>query len=140
VIAYSIVFVMATAIAPGAEKTQDAKPVMQAIAATATNNHDAALLLIVAWRESRFKNGVIGDGGLALGPWQSHNAPRAVLWNLPLAAKVALARIRYGETVCPQFPLAVYASGNCKKGHAVSDARMKEVKRLEDAVDIVRER
>lgn len=139
-IPYAIVLALATHIAPGAEKTQNAKEVIRAVAATVDNRKDAAKLLIVAWRESRFNKGAIGDGGLALGAWQSHSAPRAVLWNLPLAAKFALDHLRYGETICPQWPLAVYASGNCKKGHKVSDERMKEVNRILEETEIERER
>jgi Transglycosylase SLT domain len=131
----AIVLKMAMAIAPGAEKVNQARQVIATVATVAETKHDAALLLYMAWKESRFNKNAVGDAGLALGAWQLHSAPRSVLWDLPKAASITLARLRYSETACPAFPLAVYASGNCKQGHTVSNARMAEVTRIEHSVE-----
>jgi hypothetical protein len=130
-----IVLHMAMAIAPGAEHTQDAHIIIQTIANMSQSKHEAAILLIQAWRESRFNKNAIGDKGKALGPWQLHRVPNEVLTNLPLATRITLARLRESNTLCPAHPLATYAKGNChnKEGIAISDSRMKEVERIEDS-------
>jgi hypothetical protein len=128
-----IVIHMAMAIAPRAEHTQDAHAIIAIIANMSQSKHDAAMLLVQAWRESRFKKDAVGDKGKALGPWQLHRAPSQVLTDLGLATRITLARLHESETLCPAHPLATYAKGNCKnkEGIAISDARMKEVERIE---------
>ena len=128
---------MAMAIAPGAEHTQDAHTMIPTIAKMAKSNHEAAILLLMAWRESRFKRKAIGDKGKALGPWQLHRVPTEVLTNLPLATHITIIRLRDSETLCPAHPLAVFAKGNCqnKDGITISDSRMKEVELIEHSVE-----
>jgi len=132
-----IVIHMAMAIAPGAEHTQDAHIIIQTIANMSQSKHEAAILLIQAWYESRFNKNAIGDKGKALGPWQLHRVPREVLTNLPLAARITIARLRESDTLCPAHPLAVYAKGNCrnKEGIAISDSRMIKVEKIEDSTE-----
>jgi hypothetical protein len=129
----TIVFHMAMAIAPRAEYTQDAHTIITTIARMATSKHEAAKLLIQAWRESRFKINAVGDKGKALGAYQLHRAPTEVLTNIALATRITIARLRESETLCPAHPLVVFAKGNCqnKEGIAISDARMKEVEKIE---------
>lgn len=74
--------------------------------------HTAALLLVVAFRESSYRADVRGDGGRSCGLYQSACAttplrdPRA-------QTRIAIATIRRSMLACPDYPLAVYASGTC---------------------------
>ena len=129
----AIVLHMAMSIASNAEHTYDANTIITTIANTANTKHEAAILLIMAWHESRFKKDAIGDKGKAFGAWQLHRTSNEVLTNQTLAAHIAIVRLRNSETLCPAHPLAVYAKGNChdKDGIAISDSRMREVERIE---------
>jgi hypothetical protein len=103
----------------------------QAIADVAPDRATAALMVVFAFRESSYRADVKGDGGASGGAWQTPCArtPRDVRGQ----AVLALAIMRASMLACPEFPLAVYASGSCasQAGRRISTARIAEAKRLE---------
>jgi Transglycosylase SLT domain len=99
----------------------------------------AALMVALAWAESRFNPGAVGDHGLSVGLYQmsSANLPspegyrRADLLGHPIASsEVALHMLRQSFAVCAARPLnervAWYASGDsyCQRGQSESRYRM----------------
>lgn len=112
--------------------------VVQAIASEAIADpvvgdaqHTAALLLVVAFRESSYRADVVGDGGRSCGLYQS--ACVSTKLRDPVGqTRIALANIRRSMVACPDYPLAVYASGSCANvaGRRISSARIAEMHRL----------
>jgi Transglycosylase SLT domain len=99
----------------------------------------AALMVALAWAESRFNPGAVGDHGLSVGLYQmsSANLPspegyrRADLLGHPIASsEVALHMLRQSFAVCAARPLnerlAWYASGDsyCQRGQSESRYRV----------------
>jgi hypothetical protein len=125
------VLIMMAAIAPDAENTHDARAIADEIARVSVDTHEAAIMVVVAWRESAFRAGAVGDGGLARCAYQLHNAPRSVLTDLRECTELAAERIRASEVACPSAPLAAFASGTCERGRKLSAWRMQEVAHIE---------
>ena len=105
---------------------------------TPTQRHEAALLVVFAFRESSYRSDVRGDGGASCGAWQTpcartelcgHTSPQSCF---DAQAALALAIMRASMLACPEYPLAVYASGRCDSaaGRRISTARIAEAKRL----------
>lgn len=131
--------------------SHDAKPcpvsVADAIAAVSTEaplfagpegaRRTAALLVVVAWRESSYRLDVLGDGGKAHGLYQLHEL-RGAKWESlrtdPLG-QTRLARywLHASMARCPEHPLALYASGKCMRV-GVAESRLSEAKRVFAAV------
>ena len=118
-----------------------------AIAAVAPDRDTAALLVVFAFRESSYRADVKGDyyadaDGVvrphSCGAWQTpcsrtplcvassgakcFQAQAALAWSIMQASMVA----------CPDYPLAVYASGNCTSlaGRRISTSRIAEARTL----------
>jgi len=111
--------------------------VVDAIAAEATADpvagdqmHTAALLLVVAFRESGYRVNVQGDGGKSCGLYQTP-CPRTP-HDAPGQTHLALALLRQSFAACPDFPLAPYASGSCSSpaGRRISSARIAAARAL----------
>lgn len=125
------VLMMMAAIAPDAENTNDARAIASEIARVAVDSHEAAIMVVVAWRESAFRSNAVGDGGLARCAYQLHNAPRSVLTDLRQCTELAAERIRASAAKCRSAPLAAFASGTCERGRKLSAWRMQEVAHVE---------
>jgi len=57
-------------LAPGAQRLPSASPIADAIVSATTDEREAALLALYAWRESSLRPEVTGGGGRSCGPWQ----------------------------------------------------------------------
>lgn len=135
---------MVTLIAPHARATYQADLVMIEIAHVvgeskstvfANKEQDAAMMLIQAWEESRFKANAVGDHGQALCAYQLHNAPKRVLTSMWLCTTLAYQRLRLSVKACPDSPLAPYIGGcGNRTARARSEYRLKEAVRLLEAV------
>jgi len=66
----TLILLMWSILAPGADRLPSAIPVADAIAAVAGDEQTAALLSVYAWRESSLQPHVVGDGGRSCGVWQ----------------------------------------------------------------------
>ena len=111
--------------------------VVDAIASEATADpvagdqmHTAALLLVIAFRESSYRVNVQGDGGHSCGLYQTP-CPRTP-HDAPGQTRLALAILRQSFTACPDAPLAPYASGSCSSsaGRRISAQRIAQAKAL----------
>ncbi len=87
----------------------------------------AALLVAVAYHESRFDPNAVGDGGRSFGLFQ-HQRGGTSNFAPAVAAPRALETMRGSMNVCRARPaderLAAYASGRCDRGLAASRARL----------------
>ncbi|MCU0686684.1 MAG: transglycosylase SLT domain-containing protein [Polyangiaceae bacterium] len=87
----------------------------------------AALLVAVAYHESRFDPNAVGDGGRSFGLFQ-HQRGGASNFAATVAAPRALETMRGSMNACRARPaeerLAAYASGRCDRGLAASRARL----------------
>lgn len=93
--------------------------------------HTAALLLVIAFRESSYRADVVGDGGRSCGLFQSACASTKL--RDPVGqTKIAIGNIRRSITACPDAILAPYASGTCGNvaGRRISASRVAEMQRL----------
>jgi hypothetical protein len=127
------ILIMMAAIAPGADNVNDARAIAAEIARVAADRHEAAVMVVVAWRESAFRASAVGDGGLARCAFQLHGAPRSVLTDLRQCTELAAERLRASAAACPSAPLAAFASGTCERGRKISAWRMQEVAHVERA-------
>jgi Transglycosylase SLT domain len=111
----------ARAIATAAEQAEPLFPGADGRART------AALLVAVAYHESRFDPNAVGDGGRSFGLFQ-HQRGGASNFAPAVAAPRALATMRASLNACRARPederLAAYASGRCDRGFAASRARL----------------
>lgn len=91
--------------------------------------HCAALLVVMAQRESGGQLEIAGDSGKAHGPFQVHDV-QPKTWHDAVAAYLPI--VLRSMQACPEHPLAVLASGTCtnKAGRAISAARIAEAKRV----------
>lgn len=92
--------------------------------------HCAAVLVVMAARESGYQLGAVGDGGKAKGPFQVHTELAPKTWRE--AADRYIPIVKRSMKACPEHPLAVLASGSCtnKAGRAISAGRITEIKRV----------
>ena len=73
-----------------------------------------ALVLAVAFRESGFILGAVGDGGHSYCAMQIHDSnggTRELLTNADACIRKGLSTLRISVRVCPEHPIAWYASG-----------------------------
>ncbi|HEU4411837.1 MAG TPA: transglycosylase SLT domain-containing protein [Polyangiaceae bacterium] len=112
----------ARAIAEAAERAEPLFPGPDGRART------AALLVAVAYHESRFDPKAVGDGGRSFGLFQLQRGG-ASNFTPQVAARRSLAMIRSSRNACRDRPenerLAAYASGRCDRGLEASRARMR---------------
>ena len=113
-------------------------PLALAVSRATQDRHEAALLVVFAFRESSYRSDVRGDGGASCGAWQTP-CSRTDLCTGSSAqscfdkqAALALSIMHQSMVACPEYPLAVYASGSCSSpaGRRISTARIAEAKAL----------
>jgi len=136
----SFVLALVGALHPQARHVGDVGVVSRAIAQvvseeeplpSTTRERTAAILVVMAWHESRFSMGVVGDNGRAFCALQVHGAPS--LAKSPVACiRTAMRHMRASMRSCPDAPLAAYAGG-CKSppARAISAARLREAEIVE---------
>ncbi|HEU4407112.1 MAG TPA: transglycosylase SLT domain-containing protein [Polyangiaceae bacterium] len=112
----------ARAIAEAAERSEPLFPGPDGRART------AALLVAVAYHESRFDPKAVGDGGRSFGLFQLQRGG-ASNFTPAVAARRSLAFLRSSMNSCRDRAederLAAYASGRCDRGLEASRARMR---------------
>lgn len=86
----------------------------------------AAILLVMAARESAYRLEATGDGGRSHGAWQSQTCTGACLTSWTKQVENILGVYRRSITTCAE-PLALAASGSCtnKAGERISRERMR---------------
>ena len=86
----------------------------------------AAILLVMAARESAYRLDATGDGGRSHGAWQSQTCAGACLTSWSLQVANILGVYRHSIATCVE-PLALAASGSCtnKAGVRISRERMR---------------
>jgi len=103
-----------------------------------TDRHmTAAWLVAIAFRESSLRLDAVGDHGKSFCAFQIHESAggtRALLTDADACVAKAFDMLRTSLRVCPQYPLAWYASGpgGCTnaRAHRVSNDRMWLAKKL----------
>jgi hypothetical protein len=105
------------------------------IARVARTPLEAAVLVVMAWEEARLIPDAIGDGGKARCAYQLWGAPLSVLRDLRQCTEIAYARLMASWAACPESPIAMYASGSCKRGTRLSARRMAKAFALLSSVD-----
>ena len=111
-----------------------------AIADVTTDTTEAAVLVVLAFRESSYRDTAKGDywadpDGVvrahSCGAWQT---PCLVtpIGDVKKQAAIAIGIYRRSATLCPSHPLAIYASGSCSSlaGRRISNARIAEASAL----------
>ena len=91
----------------------------------------AALLVAIAWYESRFRQDAVGDGGHSCGPYQSWVGPGILCERLRrdpmLATARAIQQVHASLKACAseavENRLALYTSGSCDRGRKESRHR-----------------
>lgn len=83
----------------------------------------SALVIAVAYRESGFVLGAVGDGGHSFCAMQIHDSSggsRALLEDADACIRKGLAMLRISVRACPEHPIAWYASGprGCENARA----------------------
>lgn len=91
----------------------DVRALAVAIAESDATWEEATWLAAIAWRESSYRLGAIGDHGRSLCAYQLQGAPRAVLADAGLCTRLALRSLRASARACPSMPLAGYAGAPC---------------------------
>lgn len=91
----------------------DVRALAEAIAASDATWEEATWLAAIAYRESSFRLGAIGDHGRSLCAYQLQGAPRRVLTDAGLCTRIALHSLRASARLCPSAPLAAYAGARC---------------------------
>ena len=143
----SFIMSLFVAIHPQATSVGDAKVVAQAIAYVAehdepmpgfTREHTAALLSVMAWHESRFRMGVVGDHGRAFCAMQIHGGEW--LARDPIGCvRTALKMLKISAAACPEAPIAAYAGGcNYPSARRISKHRLAEADKIEAEAHRVR--
>jgi hypothetical protein len=130
------------ALAPGRDHAVNATAIANVILAEPPLFKDdesklrtAAFVTAVAFRESSLRNDAIGDHGHALCMFQLWAAPRTVLTDPELCARIAMQRLRESMLACGAGnELGIYAAGpkGCSSAHAkrISADRMHMAHRL----------
>lgn len=122
---------LASMLAPGAERAGDVRAVAEAISTVIDETQerlyddetDAALMLVYAWRESRFQADAIGDGGRALGAWQLWVTSRDIALRPMRAARVWYGWAREGKRYWPACPLQGISGGG-ERGARIAAERL----------------
>lgn len=92
----------------------------------------AALLVAVAWYESKFQLDAVGDGGRSVCAMQIFYGKRALLRDADACLRTGYRMLRASARACPSHPVAVYARGSCAsaEGRRLSNHRMQLAKKL----------
>ena len=92
----------------------------------------AAVMVALAWFESRFRLDAVGDHGRSVCAYQIHHGSRALLDDPAECIRAGLRHVRHSMMTCPESPLSVYARGRCDsdEGRKLSGHRMALAKRL----------
>jgi hypothetical protein len=154
----AFVLLLMAAVAPGGAHTGNANVVASAIAYVVDRDplpsgwdkhQSAAVLVEMAYRESRFRVGATGPARcdkrgdcLAYGPFQAEHRPEMARDPIA-AARLAYWMLRAGVLTCPEAPLAPAAGGCLIAGtlrpnaaaRRISDARMLEANRILDVAE-----
>ena len=135
-----LVLAMLTALHPQAPHVGDAKTVADAIAYVASHDDPipglsrestAAVMVVTAWGESRFRMRSVGDQGRAFCAMQVHGESWLTL-NPIGCMRSALHLMRLSALSCKDAPLAPYAGGcNSRSARWISAHRLKEAERIE---------
>lgn len=136
---HTLILAVMAAIHPDAPRTGHAQEVAHAIAYVVardavpdgwTREYTAAVLVVTAWEEGRFRPGVVGDNGRARCTMQVWGPPE--LARDPVrCVRSALAVMREGARQCPDSPLGPYC-GSCKSdaARAIGARRLRAAQRL----------
>jgi hypothetical protein len=115
-------------IARAIADASDADPVFEGEDGAART---AAYLTSIAWHESAFSPDAVGLLG-ELGLWQihpNHGIAASILRDPRRAAPIAIEEIRRSVRACDALPerhrLALYASGDCRRGRRESEHRVR---------------
>ena len=111
----------------------------QAILNATKDRAEQAVMVVFAFHEGSYRTDVRGDSGASCGTFQSRcavtplctaSSPQACF---DTQARIALDTMHRSFAACPEYPLAVYASGSCTSaaGRRISTARIAEARRLE---------
>jgi hypothetical protein len=141
------VLALVAALHPQAPRLTDARAVSRAIAQVVaseeplpnmTRERTAALLVVMAWHESRFQMHAVGDHGKSFCALQVQNQPW--LADNPLACvRAGMTHLRASMMACPEAPLASYAGGCAfPSARAISASRMREAEKLEEKVKLAK--
>ena len=101
---------------------QDVEPIARAIAGVVESqpplfhgkggkDRTAALLVAIAWRESAFRLGAIGDHGASKCAMQIMGGSDDLLTNAAECVGQAYAQLAWSVRYCPDSPVAGYAGG-----------------------------
>lgn len=134
----TVVFILSL-IAPGAERLNDAPKVAESIARYAETEDEAIKLAVMGYYESRFKGTITGDNGHAFGYLQLHNVEEQVGFDIDKSTLIARDRLRKSGERCPDFPIALYASGSCQRGRHVSNFRIWKIREVQKKFDSTKE-
>jgi hypothetical protein len=128
---FAVALAMAAQLASHEPLTQLQAPraVALEVARIADSVDEAALLLVVAWHEGRFRLYVRGDGGQSVCTMQVQGDAGAY-YDLRRCVETGMRKLRRSAEACPDHPLAVYASGRCDWAWGISDARVREASAL----------
>ncbi len=94
-------------LAPG----RDHSELASAIANVATSETEAAVLTAVAFRESTFTNGAVGDSGHSVCAFQIYDGPKSLLDDPTACVQRAAVMLRQSLRADPENPVAFYARG-----------------------------
>jgi hypothetical protein len=94
-------------------------------ARTTVPRHCAAVLVVLAARESGYRLSAIGDGGRSRGAWQTITCRGSCETSWREQAADAWRHVVASASRCAE-PLAMYAAGSCssERGKAISRERM----------------
>ena len=108
--------------------TEGASAIAKVCSATSIPKHCAAVLVVLAARESGYHAHAVGDGGRSKGAWQTLARITPDDWD----GQAAIAwRLVVESTAKCREPLAYYASGKCSaNGERISRERMSVARRL----------
>ena len=78
-----------------------------AIATQAQSRTEAAVMTAVAFRESSFQTGAVGDSGHSLCAFQIYDGPKATLEDVDLCTSIAVRMLRDSRRMDKDNPLAL---------------------------------
>lgn len=104
---FALILAWMTALVPGRNHAELA----WAVAAVAESREEAALITAVAYRESAFDNGAVGDHGRSVCAMQIHGGARSLLTDSGACVRRGTLMLRESRRVDPGHPVAFYARG-----------------------------
>lgn len=118
-----------TGLVPGV----DHRELASAVADEARTVEEAALITAVAYRESTFRKGALGDHGMSVCEMQVFGGSPALLDDTRECVRVGARMLRESARVDPAHPVALYARGHryrSDEARRISDDRVRVAKRL----------